>query len=59
MLIQDFIDTDYAIDLDQRRSTTGYVFTVADEIQLEGVNRYMANLMINDAKLKLNCNTIV
>ena len=23
-----------------------------------GVNRRMANLMINDAKLKLNCNTL-
>ena len=29
-LLQDYVDTDYAGDLDQRRSTTGYVFTVAE-----------------------------
>jgi len=29
-LLQDYVDTDYARDLDQRRSMTGYVFTVAE-----------------------------
>jgi len=29
-LLQDYIDADYAGDLDQRRSMTGYVFTVAE-----------------------------
>jgi len=30
IVLQDYIDIDYAGDLDQRRSTTGYVFTVAE-----------------------------
>jgi len=29
-LLQGYIDADYVKDLDQRRSTTGYVFTVAE-----------------------------
>ena len=30
MLLQGYVDADYAGDLDQRRSMTGYVFTVAE-----------------------------
>jgi len=29
-LLQGYVDVDYVGDLDQRRSTTGYVFTVAE-----------------------------
>jgi len=29
-VLQGYINADYAGDLDQRRSTTGYVFTVAE-----------------------------
>ena len=29
-VLQGYIDTDYSGDLDQRRFTTGYVFTVAE-----------------------------
>ena len=29
-VLQDYIDADHAEDLDQRRSTTGYVFTIAE-----------------------------
>jgi len=29
-LLQGYVDTDYARDLDQRRSTTGFMFTVAE-----------------------------
>ena len=34
--IQGYVDADYAGDLDQRRFTMGYVFTVADVSHLEG-----------------------
>ena len=30
--LQGYVDADYAGDLDQRRSTTDYVFTVADYV---------------------------
>ena len=31
-LLQSYVDADYVGDLDQRRSTTGYVFTVAEYV---------------------------